>query len=135
MEESLICSVCNEFFSASSELTQHQELHSKQELSQALVHLQDLLTQCRYVVGKLKRQEKPDNEIEINGKKRKHFLFDIMNVRDVNILFDNLNNGEGINIKCKDPCDDEEAYFQDEDNIVRIHEPRFDIELFLVSKP
>ena len=135
MEKSLICPVCNEFFSASSELTHHQELHSKQELSQALVHLQNLLTQCRYVVGKLKRQEKPGNEIEIMGKKKEHFLFDIMNVRDVNILFDNLNNEDGIDIKYKDSYDNEETIFQDEDNIVRIHEPRFDIELSFVSKP
>ena len=125
MEESFICPVCNEYFSASSELTLHQELHSKQELSQALVHLQDLLAQCRYVVGKSKGQEKPGNEFEIKGKKRKHFLFDVMNVRDVNILFDNVNNEEDTDVKCKDHCDDEQTNFQDEDNIVRIHEQRY----------
>ena len=122
MEANLICPVCNEFFFASSELAQHQTLHSKEELSQALVQLQDLLTKCRYVVRELKRQIKSGDEIEIIGKKRKHFLFDIMNIRDVNTLFDNLNNEEGVDAKCKEPCDDEQTNFQDEDNIVRIHE-------------
>ena len=69
------------------------------------------------------------------GKKKEHFLFDIMHIRDVNILFDNLNNEDGIDFKYHNSYNNEEIIVQDEDNIVRIHELRFDIELSLVSKP
>ena len=121
MEGDIICTICNAIFFKSSELVQHLTLHSKQELSQALAHLQDLLIQCKGIVEKLKRKEKSckENESKDINRERKHFLFNVISVRDVNILFDNPAKLETIYDKCEDYSNDEQTSCHEEDTSVR----------------
>ena len=76
METDLICIVCNDIFPDSSKLCKHhQALHSKQELSRALLHLQVLLKQCQAAFKRFNQDKLDDG----NATKNKIKLFGRIN--------------------------------------------------------
>ena len=82
----LICVVCNKEFSVSSELGIHQQKsHSKKDLSRALIQLQNLLIQSKFIINLLKHGEGTKDEREYDDKDQ-HFLHNCMNVNDLEVL-------------------------------------------------
>ena len=82
----LICVVCNKEFSVSSELSIHQQKsHSKKDLSSALIQLQNLLIQSKFIINLLKHGERTKEERECDDENQ-HFLHNCMNVNDLEVL-------------------------------------------------
>ena len=133
MESELICVVCNVIFSSSSELIPHQTLHSKHEISQALVHIQILLTQCTAKIKKLQNSEELSDGNTTKGaqtKKKQHFLFNVMSIRDIDILFETPTKVQTFDANCKVDSDIDETSVHDDNNVVRFrtHILRIDIQ-------
>ena len=122
MESDLICVVCNAIFSSSSELIPHQTAHSKHEISQALVHMQILLIQCSSKIKKLQNSDESSEDTATKGaptKPKHHLLFNVMSIRDIDILFENPAKFENLNIQCKGDSDIDQSSVHDDVNSVR----------------
>ena len=133
MESELICVVCNAIFSSSSELIPHQTLHSKHEISQALVHIQILLIQCTSKIKKLQNSDELSDGNTTKGaqtKKKQHFLFNVMSIRDIDILFETPAKFKTFDANCKVDSDIDETSVHDDNNVVRFrtHILRIDIQ-------
>ena len=133
MESELICVVCNAIFPSSSELIPHQTLHSKHEISQALVHMQILLIQCTSKIKKLQNSDELSDDPATKSaptKPNRHFLFNVMSIRDIDILFGNPAKFETLDTQCKDDSDIDQSSVHDDFNLVRFgtHILRIDIQ-------
>lgn len=133
MESELICVVCNAIFSSSSELIPHQTLHSMHNLSQALVHMQILLIQCTSKIKKLQNSDELSDGTTTKGaqtKKKQHFLFNVMSIRDIDILFETPTKVQTFDTNCKVDSDIDETSVHDDNNVVRFrtHILRIDIQ-------
>ena len=126
METDLICVVCNYISSDASELCKHHEaLHYKRQLSQALLHLQVLLKQCKPVFQRFNQDESDEGKTlkEKQNKSKQHYFYNIMRIDDVNILFDNSTKFEGTDRHCNNYCTDDQSSYHDDINLVRMHLP------------
>ena len=122
MESDLICVVCNAIFSSSSELIPHQSLHSKHEISQALVHMQILLIQCSSKIKKLQNSDESSEDTATKGaptKPKHHLLFNVMSIRDIDILLESPAKVESFDANCKGDSDIDQSSIHDDNNLVR----------------
>ena len=126
METDLICIVCNDIFPDSSKLCKHhQALHSKQELSRALLHLQVLLKQCQAAFKRFNQDKLDDGNATKNkiNKRKQHKFYNIMRVNDVNMLFETSANVEATDMHRKRCCTDDQTSYHDDIYLVRIYIP------------
>ena len=82
----LICIICNKRFWVSSALSIHQQKsHSKEDLSKALIQLQNLLIQSKFIINSLKHVKETKDERQ-SDEEDQHFLHNCMHVNDLEAL-------------------------------------------------
>ena len=113
LQNDLVCVICNKQFSSSPELDIHQhKLHSKRDLSSALIQLQMFLIQAENIIKSFRSRQEKQQGNNCNNKNQ-HFLYNCMKVSHLDVLLNksselthNSNDRNPIKIDGEEICDD-----------------------------